>query len=105
MTRIVPQEGPSQRVKVFRDSKWLKSAKGRFCDVTGCLETETVVFAHMRVGNEGGMGLKPADYLGAFLCHHHHADQEAHPGFEWWSEFVLKSLMEERHSRWRKQND
>lgn len=98
MSRIEPRESPVQRVKTFRDPAYLKSAKGRSCDVCGSVGT--TVFAHMRVGNEGGMGLKPSDRLGAFLCSACHAFQEAHPGYEWWGEYLLKTWMINRHDQW-----
>lgn len=100
MTKITPQKPPTARLRTYRDRKWLDSAKGRVCDVESCLDTDTVVFAHMRRGSEGGMGLKPSDYLGAWLCHQHHMEQEAQPGFDWWARNILKVLMRERYTKW-----
>lgn len=61
----------------------------------------TVVGAHLRWGNEGGMGLKPSDELMASLCRKCHADQEASPGPEWWCEHVLKPMMRNNYQIWR----
>lgn len=100
MTLIAPSQPPSQRRPAFRSPKYLKSANGRPCDVCGSVGT--TVFAHMRVGNEGGMGLKPSDKLGAFLCHTCHMWQEAVPGYEWWAGVLLKALMHGRYKAWEK---
>lgn len=98
MTRIAPQP-VTQKQPVFRDRKWLDSAKDRECDVCGSVGT--TVFAHMRDGMGGGMGLKPPDYLGAFLCFEHHAHQEQNPGPRWWVDMILVPWMRTRHAGWR----
>ncbi len=100
MTRV-PTTPVSQREPVLRDRKYLDSAWSHSCDVEGCPNTETVIFAHMRVGNEGGMGLKPPDWCGAWLCHSHHMEQEANPGYDWWARCVLKTLMKRRYEEWK----
>lgn len=101
MTRISPSKPSGQRQPVFKSPGYLKSANGRSCDCCGSMGT--TVFAHMRAGNEGGTGLKPADYLGAFLCGNCHHDQESNPGYLWWAENVLKPLMKERYANWEKE--
>lgn len=103
MPRIAPTTPVQQRQPRFRDPAYLKSANGRECDV--CRAVGTTVFAHMRAGNEGGMGLKPSDMLGSFLCFDCHTEQESQPGLEWWGENVLKPLMIERYGKWRMGND
>lgn len=102
MTRIASKP-VTQRQPTFRDLGYRKSARGRVCDVEGCSATETVVLAHMRVGNEGGMGLKPDDRLSAFLCVTHHQQQESARGYDWWAENILKVLMRERYEIWRRE--
>lgn len=44
------------------------------CSVPGCLRLP-VECAHVRIGTNGGMALKPSDCWVISLCRHHHAEQ------------------------------
>jgi len=70
------------------------------CAVCGA-EDGTVVGAHIRAGNEGGMSLKPSDDLQEPLCHKCHADQEANPGPEWWFENTYKPKLRDNYRYWK----
>lgn len=119
MTRLAPQP-VSQKQPVFRDRKYLDSAKDRPCDICGSIDG--VVFAHDRRGMTGGMGLKPDDWCGGFFCFEHHKEQSDNPEttLAWdkltrklinmsgpdvlrdaWRAFV-RVLMEARYEEWRK---
>lgn len=66
--------------------------------------TGMVVAAHVRAGNEGGAGYKPSDDLTVSLCDQCHADQEGHPGADWWLG-VLKRILRRRYLTWRSKQD
>jgi hypothetical protein len=44
------------------------------CCVPAC-DQSPIECAHVRIGNDGGMALKPSDRWTVSLCHHHHAEQ------------------------------
>lgn len=44
-----------------------QAAKGQTCTVCG-RDSETVVLAHLRVGLNGGMGIKPPDHHAVYAC-------------------------------------
>ena len=46
----------------------------RECSVPGCRQGP-VETAHVRLGTDGGMGLKPSDFWCISLCHAHHEEQ------------------------------
>lgn len=52
-----------QKKKTYRNKKYLNWLRSRPCVVTGP-ETEegSVIAHHVRMGNNGGIGLKPSDY-------------------------------------------
>lgn len=81
-----------------RDRKYLDRAKDGACE--NCGGTHGVVSAHVRVGNEGGTGLKPSDDLTVLLCFHCHAAQEANPGIDWWLG-IFKKLLKDRYAEWK----
>ena len=83
----------------IRDRKYLNSIHGQECWSCGKAES---VGAHIRVGNEGGTGLKPSDDLVVPLCNDCHMDQEANPGPMWWVENVLKPIARDRFEQWQK---
>lgn len=59
----------------------------------------TVAAAHISWGQEGGVGLKSPDNLCVPLCMRCHADQEAHPGPEWWAGMV-KNIAQQRYLKY-----
>lgn len=71
----------------LRDRAYLDTARNRNCAVPGCW-SGTTIGAHIRTGNAGGTGLKPSDDEIEFLCHLHHAQQEAAPGARWWMDVI-----------------
>ena len=48
--------------KHYRDKAYLSFIRSRSCLVTG-RSGENIVAHHVRMGNRGGMGLKPSDYM------------------------------------------
>jgi hypothetical protein len=75
------------------------------CSVPGC-EARTIECAHVRVGTDGGQGLKPSDGWTISLCRDHHAEQHkiGEKAFERRYQLDLRSLAAEfaRHSpHWR----
>jgi hypothetical protein len=83
----------------LRDPSWLKHVRKQTCWNCGTLGCDA---AHIRWGQEGGMGLKPPDDLVVPLCRHCHMDQESHPGPEWWAKMV-KNLARMSYNRWSNQ--
>ena len=51
--------------------KWVR---GHACSVPGC-DNRRIEAAHVRVGTDGGTGLKPSDRFVIPLCGEHHAHQ------------------------------
>jgi len=47
-----------------------------YCSVPGC-KRMPVECAHVRVGADGGVGLKPSDCWAISLCEHHHREQHS----------------------------
>ena len=65
------------------------------CSVPGC-EARTIECAHVRIGTDGGQGLKPSDCWTISLCREHHSEQH-HIGelaFEARYKLELKALAE-----------
>lgn len=56
-----------------RNPLYLSFIRSRPCLV--CEATLEIEAAHVRVGGDGGVGLKPSDYRAVPLCHRHHAQQ------------------------------
>lgn len=82
-----------------KDLDYRRSARGRACEACG-RQDGTIVGAHVRSGEHAGMGQKPDDALLCWLCGECHADQEAHPGPEWWFTHVFKPMLRRRYERW-----
>lgn len=55
----------------------LRWVRGFACSVPGCTGAPIEV-AHVRIGTDGGMSVKPSDFWVISLCVGHHADQHAH---------------------------
>lgn len=85
--------------KRHRDRKYLDSYRDATC--IACGSDYGVIGAHIRTGNEGGMGLKPSDFLTLPLCFSCHQDQENNPGAEWWTNHVLKAIARRRYGKWK----
>lgn len=62
-------------------SKWTESARDQQCQVRlpGC-EYHTAILAHIRRKWNAGVGMKPADYMGAFACDSCHAQLDRRAG-------------------------
>ena len=84
----------------LRDRKYLNSFRDTACEACGA-DDGTIVAAHIRAGNEGGVGMKPSDDLVFGLCHSCHAEQEASPGAAWWLEKIVKPLARQNYQTWR----
>ena len=94
----------SPKPKRERSPSYLKSAVDEPCWVCGKRDG-TIVFAHKRRGQTGGIGLKPPDWCGGFLCATHHAmehDGSANSAWVW--DKVGEYLMRERYEMWRTEN-
>lgn len=48
-----------------------KSAQGQACSICGT-ENGTTVLAHLRVGGNAGVGMKPPDWHALYACHSCH---------------------------------
>jgi hypothetical protein len=84
---------------IIRDDAYRRSFKGRSCEACGRWD-ETIVGAHVRVGHEGGVGLKPSDDLIIALCYQCHSEQEANPGARWWVENLVKPQARRAYQEW-----
>lgn len=73
----------------IHDKKYRNSFKTAVCVVCGTSDG-TVVGAHIRYNQSGGIGLKPSDDCVLPLCYRHHTDQERNPGPAWWVWNYLK---------------
>lgn len=72
---LPPRLTKPRREKRIRCPGHLKWLRGFACSVKGC-DRRPIEAAHVRVGTNGGTGLKPDDGWAVSLCAHHHA--EAH---------------------------
>lgn len=88
----------SPKPERIKDKKYRKSFAGAMCWNCGRADG-TVVGAHIRWGQEGGIGLKPSDDLIVPLCFVCHRDQEASPGPEWWADMV-KNMARRLYDGW-----
>ena len=61
--------------KTLRNAEHLKFIRSQPCCV--CNKPPQSEAAHVRAGNQGGMGLKPSDYRTVPLCHDCHAKQHS----------------------------
>jgi len=93
----------TQKTKPIRDKKYLRWIAGHNCINCDAYDVGTIVAAHIRWGHEGGTSLKPGDDLTVPLCFDCHADQEAHPGPEWWAN-ALKNRLREQYLHWKLAN-
>lgn len=96
MSNLCHPTGPQPKGRFVRDKKYLRGYHGARCIACG-RQDDSVIGAHIRTGNEGGTGFKPSDDLTLPLCVSCHADQEAHPGPNWWIENVLKAIARRRY--------
>ncbi len=87
-----------------KDRDYLDSYRDTACEACGTNDG-TVVGAHNRRGQKGGMGMKPSDCFVAGLCYSCH--QTEHSGrdgsVEIWMA-VLDKLLSERFELWREEN-
>ena len=95
----------------IKDLAYRKSFRGQPCeasrngiDLCGLRSVETVVGAHIRVGEYSGMGQKPSDDLILALCHDCHRDESDNPGAEWYLENIVKPMARRRHRSWLNEN-
>lgn len=68
-----------------KSSRYLDWIRSQPCVVTGIVG-EGVQAAHVRSGNDCGMGIKPSDYVTVPLNWYQHQEQHAYHGGEraWW---------------------
>ena len=78
------------------------------CSVLGCMRLP-IECAHVRMGTDGGMGLKPSDKWTISLCHDHHVEQHqiGERAFEERYDLSMKGLAREfaRRSPYLRQSD
>jgi hypothetical protein len=84
------------RDKRARSPAHLSFVRGHECSVSGCKGVPIEV-AHVRVGTDGGTGLKPSDNWTISLCREHHQEQHAigEPAFEARRRINMKDLARE----------
>jgi hypothetical protein len=70
------------KVKNLRDAKWLIAVREMECVVCNATPCEP---AHIRLGGQGGIALKPPDDCVVPLCHAHHAEQHRIGERTFWS--------------------
>ena len=58
----------------IRSPGHLRWVRGHMCVVNGC-GGEPIEAAHVRVGTDGGMGVKPSDRYAVSMCSDHHREQ------------------------------
>lgn len=87
----------------IRDPAYLKSFKDRICiasdngvDVCG----NEAIAAHVRIGQEGGTGLKPGDDLVCQICDRHHKEQHNSSESWFWIEKVFKPMLRRQYRDW-----
>jgi hypothetical protein len=86
-----PKVRPSRCCAAHRN--WVRK---HHCCVPGCKRTP-IECAHVRLGTDGGAGLKPSDRWAISLCAHHHREQHSigEASFEREHGIALKALAEE----------
>ena len=92
--------GSLEKQTVHRDQAyldWIRTQDCLKCGTSG----PGMDAAHMRTGQQAGMGRKPSDTMVAPLCRQCHTEQEANPGADWWMINVVPTLMGERYQQWR----
>lgn len=63
-----------RRTEKGRCPSHLQWIRGCVCSVWGCKNTQ-IEAAHVRIGTDGGIGLKPSDKWTIPLCSDHHREQ------------------------------
>lgn len=76
--------------KTPRSSKYLKWLRKLPCVVCQTI-TKPTEAAHVRFGNDGGMGLKPSDYRAVPLCHDCHTYQHTVGEPSFWRDYQMQS--------------
>lgn len=84
------------RDKRDRCPSHLTFVRSHECCVPGC-KAMPIEVAHIRVGTDGGTGLKPSDNWTISLCSDHHAEQHriGEPAFEVRHSIKMKALAAE----------
>lgn len=72
------------KIKRLRSSKHLNFIRKLPCVVCGT--KENVQACHIRIGGNGGMGLKPDDSLTIPMCHLHHTCQHNKGELSFWGD-------------------
>jgi hypothetical protein len=82
-----------QRIRCPGHLKWVRGFK---CCVPGC-DRRPIEAAHVRLGTNGGMGMKPDDTWVVSLCRDHHRRQHemGERGFEIFHNVDLKAIAQE----------
>jgi hypothetical protein len=75
LKRRKPEKTGIRKPAQLRSSAHLQWVRGHMCaiDADGC--EGRIEAAHIRIGTDGGMGVKPSDNYTVPLCHWHHAQQ------------------------------
>lgn len=92
----------------YRNRKYLDDFKDMTCiasdngfDLCGA----TAIPAHIRTGNEGGMGLKPDDCLCHPLCDRHHKIQHSMSEEKFIIEYIYKPMIRRMFLLWYEDNN
>lgn len=86
---------PGKLKSVIRSQAHLRFVREHHCSV-GC-PGMPIEAAHVRIGTDGGTGMKPGDDWTISLCHAHHAEQHqiGEPAFERKYNLDMKALAAE----------
>jgi len=80
---------------IAKRKRWIRPkhrdfVRGHACSVCG--STVSIEVAHVRLGTDGGTGLKPSDYYAVSLCKLCHADQHSIGERTFWDEAGVDPL-------------
>lgn len=73
LPRLLKDSSPT-REKRWRSEAHKKFVRAHACCVPGC-DDRPIEAAHVRLGTDGGMGMKPGDQWTISLCSAHHRQQ------------------------------
>ena len=73
--RRKPEKSGIREIPQIRSRAHLQWVRGHVCAIDSDQCEGKVEAAHVRIGTDGGMGVKPSDIYTIPLCHYHHDQQ------------------------------
>ena len=73
--RRKPEKSGIREIPQIRSRAHLQWVRGHVCAIDSDQCEGKVEAAHVRIGTDGGMGVKPSDIYTIPLCHFHHDQQ------------------------------